>query len=118
MVSPVAPKIAGTTVGEDFRPSVGQDGQELTTARFRKLLEDDGFQVLEADETGKPKGRAWAEFGNVDDTGHHEGIGLARRIPELIGGLVQRVESLLAAGWREVRAEAIRTGKRGATVDR
>jgi hypothetical protein len=102
-VSPVAARIAGTTVGEDFRPCVALDGQELTTARFRKLLEDDGFQVLEADDVGKPKGRAWAEFGNVDDTGHHEGSGLARRIPELIGGLVQRVESLLAAGWREVR---------------
>ncbi len=78
--------------------------QDLTTRdRFRKLLEDEGYQVLDADDLGKPNGRAWAEFGNVDDTGHHEGIGLARRITELIGGLVQRVESLLAAGWREVR---------------
>ena len=120
-VSPVAVRIEGTTVGEDFRPCVAQDESsrhaprdeghhaerddytELTTARFRKLLEDDGYQVLDSDDVGKPKGRAWAEFGNVDDTGHHEGIGLARRIPELIGGLVQRVESLLAAGWREVR---------------
>ncbi len=118
-VSPVASKITGTTVGEDFRPSVGQAFQPdiassessqpgkvdllLTTARFRKLLEDDGYQVLGSDDVGKPKGRAWAEFGNVDDTGHHAGIGLARRITELVGGLVQRVESLLAAGWREVR---------------
>jgi hypothetical protein len=102
-VSPVAFRIEGTTVGEDFRPCVAQDNQELTTVRFRKLLEDDGYQVLDCDDVGKPKGRAWAEFGNVDDTGHHEGIGLARRIPELLAGLVQRVESLLAAGWREVR---------------
>ena len=40
----------------------------------------------------------------MDKTGHAEGIGLARRIPELIGDqLVQRIESLLAAGWQEVR---------------
>ena len=32
-----------------------------------------------------------------------EGIGLARRIPELLANLVQRVESLLEAGWKEVR---------------
>ena len=102
-VSPVASKITGTTAGEEFRPCVAQDEKDLTTDRFRKLLEDEGYQVLDADDLGKPNGRAWAEFGNVDDTGHHEGIGLARRIPELIGGLVQRVESLLAAGWREVR---------------
>jgi hypothetical protein len=118
-VSPVAFRIERTAVGEDFRPCVrqafqpdileedpGQPGKAdvlLSTERFRKLLEDDGYQVLDSDDVGKPKGRAWAEFGNVDETGHHEGIGLARRIPELIGGLVQRVESLLAAGWREVR---------------
>ena len=46
---------------------------------------------------------AWTEFGNLDSIGHQEGSGLAHRIPELIASLVYRVESLLAAGWREVR---------------
>jgi hypothetical protein len=115
-VSPVAGKIKGTEAGEEFRPCVGQafqpDGKAsqagkadllLTTDRFRKLLEDDGYQVLGQGETGEPKGRAWTEFGKLDQTGHNEGIGLARRIPELVVSLVQRVELLLAAGWHEIR---------------
>ncbi len=102
-VSPVADKIKGTEAGEEFLPCVAADEKNLTTDRFHKLLEDDGHQFLAFGENGQPKGRAWTEFGKVDKTGHEEGIGLARRIPELIVTLVQRVESLLAAGWREVR---------------
>lgn len=77
--------------------------KDLTIDRFRKLLEDDRYQILGSGENGESKGRAWTEFGKVDKTGHEEGIGLARRIPELIVSLVHRVESLLVAGWREVR---------------
>jgi hypothetical protein len=102
-VSPLADQIKGTTAGEEFRPCVAVDEKDLTPDRFRKLLEDDGYQILGPGENGEPKGRAWTEFGNVDRTGHDEGIGLARRIPELVVTLAQRVESLLTAGWREVR---------------
>src|SRR5207249_8475311 len=95
-------------VGQAFQPDreISQAGKPdllLTPDRFRTLLEDDGYQILGPGECGESKGRAWTEFGNVDKTGHDEGIGLARRIPELVVTLVQRVESLLAAGWREVR---------------
>ncbi|HXH08778.1 MAG TPA: hypothetical protein VNP04_03300 [Alphaproteobacteria bacterium] len=102
-VSPVARRIAGLTIGEDFRPSVADTAKDLTPDRFRALLEDEGFQVLSGAEVGNPQGRAWTEYGNLDQTGHQEGIGLARRIPELLTDLVAWLESLLAAGWREVR---------------
>jgi hypothetical protein len=102
-VSPVAGKIKGTTAGEEFRPCLAGDDKDLTPDRFRKLLEEDGYQILALGDNGEPKGRAWTEFGNVDKTGHDEGLGLARRIPELVVSLVQRVEALLAAGWGEVR---------------
>jgi len=102
-VSPVAGKIRGTVAGDEFRPCVAQDGKDLTPDRFRKLLADDGFQYLSNHETGDPSGKAWTEYGNLDKTGHDEGSGLARRIPELLVSLVHRVESLLEAGWREVR---------------
>jgi hypothetical protein len=102
-VSPVAHRIAGLTTGEDFRPSVADTAKDLTTDRFRTLLEDEGFQVLSSAEVGDPQGRAWTEYGNLDQIGHQEGIGLARRIPELLTDLAARIESLLAAGWREVR---------------
>lgn len=102
-VSPVAGKIKGTVAGEEFRPCVAQDGKDLTPDRFRKLLADDGVQYLANHDTGDPSGRAWTEFGNLDTTGHNEGSGMARRIPELLASLVQRVEALLEAGWKEVR---------------
>ena len=102
-VSPVAAKIKGTVAGEDFRPCVAQDGKDLTPDRFRKLLADDGVQYLAHHDTGDSSGKAWTEFGNLDTTGHNEGSGMARRIPELLSSLVQRVESLLETGWKEVR---------------
>src|SRR5207245_3438246 len=102
-VSPVAAKIKGTVAGEEFRPCVAPDDKDLTPDRFRKLLADDGVPYLTGNEAGDPIGRAWTEFGNLDKTGHDEGIGLARRIPELIRSLVIRIESLLASGWQEVR---------------
>jgi hypothetical protein len=102
-VSPVAGKIKGTVAGEEFRPCVAHDGKDLTPDRFRKLLADDGVQFLANHDTGDPTGKAWTEFGNLDSTGHAEGSGLARRIPELLVKLVERVESLLEAGWKEVR---------------
>jgi hypothetical protein len=102
-VSPVAGKIKGTVAGEEFRPCVAQDGKDLTPDRFRKLLADDGVQYLANHNTGEPSGKGWTEFGNLDKTGHEEGSGLARRIPELLFSLAQRVESLLEAGWKEVR---------------
>ncbi len=101
-VSPVADKINGVTAGEEFRPSVAETGKDLTTDRFRKLLEEAGFQVLGSLDIGNPEGRAWTEYGNLDQTGHKEGIGLASRVQELLRGLAARIESLLAAGWREV----------------
>jgi len=102
-VSPVAQHISGLTDGEDFCPSVIDAGKDLTTECFRALLEDAGFQVLSSAELGDAEGQAWTEYGDLDHLGHQEGLGLARRIPELLADLVARIESLLAAGWREVR---------------
>ncbi len=101
-VSPVADRISGST-GENFLPCVAADGKDLTIDRFRKLLDEKDFQILADNETGDPKERAWTEYGNLDATGHKEGIGLASRVPELIASVVYRVEALLGAGWREVR---------------
>lgn len=102
-VSPVASKIIGVTAGVNFVPSVASDTKDLTTDRFRKLLDDAEFQYLDSSETGDVEGRAWTEIGKLDQTGHNEGCGLANRIPELIELIANRIESLLAAGWKEVR---------------
>ncbi len=102
-ISPVVSGIAGLTAGEEFRPSVAHSQKELTIDRFRKLLEDEGYQILAGHETGNPDGRGWTESGNLDQTGHQEQLNLARRVGELLDGLAERVTGLLAAGWEEVR---------------
>ena len=68
------------------------------------------------DETGEPSppsplprgeggtsGRAWTEHGELDKLGHSLQGKLAARIDEQIALLLERIESLLDAGWREVR---------------
>lgn len=101
--SPVADLVAGNEGdGELFQPGLRATGQALTVERFRKLLSERGFQVLSSDETGDPAGRAWTEYGAIDQRGHDEGWKLARRITEEVNGLVERIQGLLEAGWREV----------------
>ena len=87
--------------GADFRPST--EGQPLTIDRFRKLLNAAAFQVLREDETGEPSGRAWTEAGELDKLGHALQGKLAPSIDDQVSLLVERIESLLDAGWREVR---------------
>jgi hypothetical protein len=87
----------------EFRPCVGDDSKDLTPDRFRKLLAEEGVQYLADRETGDTSGKSWTEFGNLDSTGHDEGAGMARRIPELLTSLLHRVESLFEAGWKTIQ---------------
>ncbi len=81
-------------IGRGGVPALGCCGRQRPDASpIQGLLEEEGFQVLALAETGDPAGRAWTEFGNLDKTGHEEGVGLARRIPEILAGLVQRITS-------------------------
>ncbi len=78
-------------------------GQELNTARFRKLLEDAGYQYLTAGETGDVTGKGWTECAAIDRRGHDLQLGLAGQVAEELDGIVERVSELLDAGWRSVR---------------
>ena len=115
-VSPVFEHFGGATLGADFRIVTAEVGRPLSTDRFRKLLDASGYQYLSADETGEPSppsplpggeggtfGRAWTEYGDLDKLGHSLKAKLAARIDEQIALLLERIESLLDAGWREVR---------------
>ncbi len=52
-------KIRGQEVNADFEPSVAATGQSLKGGyHLKKLLYDEGWQVLERTETGDPKGNA------------------------------------------------------------
>jgi hypothetical protein len=110
-VSPVAGLLqGGVTLPDNFSPSVkrqgaaaGESGQELTTARFRNLLEEAGYQYLSAGETGDPNGKGWTESAQIDRRGHEMQLGLAGQIAEELDGIVERITELLDAGWRSVR---------------
>ena len=102
-VSLVANRINGGSLGEKFLPAEAETGSPLTTDRFRKLLDAAGYQYLHADETGDPSGRAWTEHGKLDKLGHSEQALLAPRIDGQIALLLERIESLLDAGWTGVR---------------
>lgn len=115
-VSPVFEHFGGASLGADFRIVTAEVGRPLSTDRFRKLLDASGYQYLSADETGEPSppsplpggeggtfGRAWTEYGDLDKLGHSLKAKLAARIDEQIALLLERIESLLDAGWREVR---------------
>ena len=102
-VSPVAGRIKGLSLGEDFLPAVADGERPLTTDRFRKLLAAAGWQYVGTNETGDPSGRAWTEYGELDKLGHSLQAKLAARVGEQIALLRERIEALLRAGWREVR---------------
>lgn len=102
-VSPVMKQIKGATLGEDFLPVVADAEKPLTTDHFRKLLASAGYQYIGTDETGDPAGRGWTEAGELDKLGHSLQARLAGRIDEQVELLIERIETLLDAGWREVR---------------
>ena len=101
-VSPVTEDIEGVALGEDFLPSTMDGGQLLTTDRFRKLLASAGYQYLGQDEMGDISGRAWTENGELDKLGHSLQGKLAGRIEDQVDLIVERIESLLDAGWSEI----------------
>ena len=102
-VSPVTGAIAGMSPGDGFSPVTADGGQPLTTDRFRKLLASAGYEVLYPGETGDPAGLGWTEDGSLDKLGHDLKGRLAGQVEEQVELLLERVQSLFAAGWRTVR---------------
>ena len=102
-VSPVSEHFGGASLGAEFQIVTADVGRPLSTDRFRKILGASGYQYLSTHDTGDPSGRAWTEYGNLDKLGHSLQAKLAARIDEQIALLLERIESLLDVGWREVR---------------
>ncbi len=102
-VSPVSQHVYGLSPGEDFSPATSDTGQPLTTHRFRKLLADNDYQYIDIDEIGDTSGRGWTESGNLDKQGHSLQDKLAGQVQDQIELLLNRIETLLKAGWDEVR---------------
>ncbi len=102
-VSPISELFTGDEGCEEFRPRIKGGGKDLTSERFKQLLEERGCQVLSDKKLGQPDGVAWLEYGSIDSTGHKEGWKLAKRVPEELEGLLRAVAGLLEGGWKKVR---------------
>ncbi len=101
--SPISELFTGDEGCEEFKPRIKDGGKDLTSERFKQLLEEHGCQVLGDKKLGQPDGVAWLECGSIDSTGHKEGWKLARRVPEELEGLVEAIVGLLEGGWKKVR---------------
>ena len=101
--SPISSQISGTKTSEDFVPQIKKTGKNLTLYNFKKMLEEEGWQVCVDGETGDPRGKAWCETGAIDRLGHEQGWELARRIGEEMDAAVEYIERLLDAGWKSVK---------------
>ena len=102
-VSPISDQFTGTESGIDFRPTIAATGKALQMDGFRDLLSAAKIQPLGGGESGDPDGSAWTEAGALDRLGHEEGARLARRIPEEVKMLGERIRALLDSGWKTVR---------------
>jgi hypothetical protein len=100
--SPIAELFTGDEACQEFRPRIRDSGKDVTSDRFRQLLEERGCQPLDDRKIGQPDGIAWLEYGSVDTTGHKEGWKLAKRIQDELNGLGEVVGILLRAGWKKV----------------
>jgi hypothetical protein len=103
-IAPIRHLVRGQEVNSDFEPSVAATGQSLKGGyHFKKLLKDNGWQVLDRSETGDPDGSAWTEVGDVDHEGHVRGAQLARHINAILTDICDRIIQLSDAGWKNIR---------------
>ncbi|MDW7745487.1 BREX-1 system phosphatase PglZ type B [Halomonas sp.] len=103
----VAPILGSSAIQEE------PDGYEFTPITrhlFKKLLRDNGWQVLERrqveqlhKETLDTSRPAWCEFGDIDHAGHERGWKLAQHVDDMLAEVAERIQALLAQGWSQVR---------------
>jgi hypothetical protein len=101
--SPITDLFTGDEACEEFRPRIRDGGKDLTSERFKQLLNERGCQVLSDKKLGQPDRVAWLECGSIDSTGHKEGWKLAKRLPEELNGLAGAIVALLEGGWKTVK---------------
>jgi hypothetical protein len=86
--------------------------EPLNAYQFKKVMEDNGWKVIrENDPIPAPilspneyaVNKIWCEFGNIDHEGHDRGWKLAKQIDILLTEIRDRIKSLLAAGWNNIR---------------
>jgi hypothetical protein len=100
-VSPVAEKFSGK--GKIlFDTYVEENNVRVTAEVLRQMLDQVGYQVLDTEETGDSTKPAWTELGEIDKYGHGNGWKIAHHLAGELRALVQRVQSLVDAGWEKI----------------
>lgn len=102
--SPVRDMFLGTDRTADFAPSVRDGGQaQVTSQVLKRLLNREGWTVLDSADAGNGQGMAWCESGDIDHEGHGRGWKLAAQAETLVQETAQRIDELLQAGWKRIR---------------
>jgi hypothetical protein len=99
--SPNPIKITGKG-SKSLTPFLTERGSPITAEGFRKILEEEGFQILVGEDLGDPNGLAWTEIGEIDAYGHEHGCKLAIHLKGELLALRNRIELLLDYGWKKV----------------
>lgn len=102
-VTPVHDRITGRLTDRDFGPSLVDEDKDFSAYYLKKYLKEKGWQYLEQGDTGDQSKNAWLQSGDIDKEGHVKGLKLAARIDGLLDEVTERVEEILAAGWKKVR---------------
>ncbi|MBF0101459.1 MAG: BREX-1 system phosphatase PglZ type B [Desulfobacterales bacterium] len=103
-VSPVRDQIVGIIANADFEPVVAETEQSLKGGyHFKKLLTENGWTILDKNDSGNSTCCAWCEFGDIDHEGHDRGWKLAKQIDSILREIVERINSLFSAGWKKIR---------------
>ncbi len=105
-VSPVASLLSDGNAGKDFTPVVTSTQKTANADRLLELLMDSGYQILNGLETGNPHiddAKSWTECGEFDKHGHSLQAKLAAGIDGQLELVMERITSLLEAGWKSVR---------------
>tara|TARA_R110000796_G_scaffold195079_1_gene311566 strand:- start:5423 stop:7741 length:2319 start_codon:yes stop_codon:yes gene_type:complete len=102
-VTPVNDRLTGRVTDRDFEPSLLDDDKDFSSYYLKKFLQEKGWQYLAEGDSGDPTSNAWVQSGDIDKEGHVKGLKLAARIDSLLAEVVERVEELIAVGWRKIR---------------
>ena len=94
-----------STLMKDFSPQYGADKKSLTTGKIEGLLRERGIEKVDGllSAPALVESVAWAECAQIDKLGHDLALGLADQINPQLEQILERVFSLLSAGWKRVR---------------
>jgi len=106
VASPAHGALSGKGDAENFCPVITSSNQPATAPRLRDAMARQGIEVLEPHDSRMAVGSdggGWAEIGKLDALGHSFDGLLVRQIDSEVEAIIDRIGSLLSAGWSRVR---------------